>query len=79
MSNYFKIFGGFVIKDIPKPEQLEAPDLPLQEYDRLAVAYGLSFTSFEIGEIIPESKISDIEYNERILDVDERYVGPEQC
>jgi hypothetical protein len=70
---------GFYIKTIPKPEQLEAPDLPHQEYGRLAVAYGLSYTSFEIGEIIPESKISDIRQRVEFQNIEDRFVSKDMC
>lgn len=71
----------FNIKEIPKPDQLYAPDLPYQEYDRLAVAYGLGFTSLEIGEVIPESKVSDIQRVERTRDIDieDLYVSKDMC
>ena len=74
-------FNEFEIKEIPKPDQLEAPDLPHQEYDRLAVAYGLSFTAFEIGEVIQESKISDIhrEKTTAIKSFEDRFVSKDMC
>ena len=57
-------FPGFILKEIPKPDQLYAPELPPHDYDRLAVAYGLSFSVNEIGEIIPESEVADISRRE---------------
>jgi hypothetical protein len=70
---------GFVIKEIPKPDQLEAPDLSHQEYDRLAVAHGLSYTSLEIGEIIPESKVSDIHKEDKTHNIEDRFVSKDIC
>jgi len=72
-------FAGFNIKNIPKPDQLEAPDLALSDYDRLAVAYGLSFTVDEIGEVIPERENADIVNETRTFNVDELYVSKDLC
>lgn len=72
-------FGNLIIKDIPKPDQLEAPELMPKDYDRLAVAYGLSFDSFEIGEVIPESKIKDIRLNNKRSSRENKYVSKEMC
>jgi hypothetical protein len=38
-----------------------APRLNPDEYDRLSVAYGLSFDAFDIGQIIKSNEISDID------------------
>jgi hypothetical protein len=72
-------FKGFAVKDIPMPDQLQAPLLASNDYDRLAVAYGLSFTSDEIGEVVPESKTPDIKPIKRILNTDSRYISKEMC
>jgi len=72
-------FNEFSIKAIPKPQKLDAPELPHNEYDRLAVAYGLSFTSDEIGAVIPESKISDIHTERNQTRIEERYVSKDMC
>ena len=47
--------------DLPKPERLVAPDIDVGDYDRLSVAYGLSFDQFEIGQIIPSGNIEEPE------------------
>lgn len=72
-------FAGFDMKNIPKPDQLDAPDLALSDYDRLAVAYGLSFTVDEIGKVIPEKENDDITNETRTFNVDERYVSKDMC
>ena len=72
-------FAGLNIKNIPKPDQLDAPDLSLSDYDRLAVAYGLSFTVDEIGEVIPEKEIVDIFNESRALNVDDRFISKDMC
>ncbi len=69
----------FNIMQIPKPNQLDAPELPYSEYDRLAVAYGLSFTADEIGAVIPESKITDIHQKRRTNIYEDRYVSKDMC
>ncbi|MGH8162003.1 MAG: hypothetical protein ACRESR_07670 [Gammaproteobacteria bacterium] len=38
--------------DLPKPERLVAQGIHAGDYDRLSVAYGLSFGQFDIGEIV---------------------------
>jgi hypothetical protein len=70
---------GFDIKLIPNPDQIEAPDLPHLEYGRLAVAYGLSYTSLEIGEIIPESKVGDIQQRVKIQNFEDCFVSKDMC
>lgn len=52
--------AGLVLKNIPKPEGLETPDLLAENYHRLAVAYGLSQTADDIGRVIPPSQIESI-------------------
>ena len=44
---------------LPKPDRLIATKLPRDAYDRLSVAYGLSFDAFDIGAIIETSEIED--------------------
>ncbi len=54
--------SGFPVKamKLPKPDQLEANGLHEDDYNRVSVAYGLSFDPFDIGEIIKEDDIDDI-------------------
>jgi hypothetical protein len=72
-------FRGFDIKEIPKPDRLEAPDLPHEEYDRLAVAYGLSFSVDEIGKVFPESDVSNIHKVAKTRSVEDRFVSKDMC
>ena len=55
-------FSGFPVKamKLPKPDQLEANGLREDDYDRVSVAYGLSFDPFDIGEIIKEDDVDDV-------------------
>ena len=72
-------FGKFIIKELPKPDQLEAPELLHKDYDRLAVAYGLSFDSFEIGKVIPESNIENVYRENRKSRGAKKFVSKEMC
>jgi hypothetical protein len=53
-------FKGFKSMELPPPNDLEVLGLPPNLYHRLAVAYGLSHTSWSIGYIRPPSSIEDI-------------------
>lgn len=52
--------AGLRQQELPVPGDLDPP-LPKPLFRRLAVAYGLSYHSFEIGNIIPPSGIEDVE------------------
>jgi hypothetical protein len=79
LQNEWNNFKGFTIKEIPKPDQLEAPVLSPNDYDRLAIAYGLSFTSDEIGEVIPKDKINNIVQQKAVLNMGDKYVSKDMC
>ena len=53
-------FPGFEIKELPKPDSLEAVDIPPKEYHRIAVSYGLSFSEIDIGRILRPKDNEDI-------------------
>ena len=69
------IWAGFQRMALPKPSDLEAPGLDAHHYHRLAVAYGLSFSSLDIGRITPPGEIPDIAANLVRLNVTSRYVS----
>ena len=46
--------------NLPTPDQLEAPEA---DYNRISVAYGLSFEPFDIGAIVKENDVEDFEAN----------------
>lgn len=48
------------ITKLPKPDQLVAQGVSESDYDRISVAYGLSFDPFDIGEIIKKNEVDDI-------------------
>jgi len=60
-------------KDLPKPE-----NLLIDDFYRFAVAYGLSFFSFEIGVIKPSAKIQNIKrrFSDKYENVS--FIGKEQ-
>ena len=65
--------GPYKIRKVslPKPDRLTAKKLPRDAYDRLSVAYGLSFDALDIGEIIETSEIED--------EHDVGSTGPKMC
>lgn len=46
-------------RPLPVPPQLDSPGLDATVFSRMAVAYGLSFDRFDIGEIVPPDQIPD--------------------
>ncbi|MDD2732651.1 MAG: hypothetical protein PHF56_01820 [Desulfuromonadaceae bacterium] len=67
------------VERLPKPQRLTAPQLPDNSYDRLSVAYGLSYNAFDIGQIIQASEIEDVRPSLRNPDsFTQNYVGKEQ-
>lgn len=47
----------FRIEALPRPDELQPAELPEDTWQRLAIAYGLSFRSEDIGEFIPPSAV----------------------
>ena len=72
-------FGGFEIKNLPKPTNLEADDLPVADYHRIAVAYGLSFSGIDIGKIIPPRDVKDLKWQPVIKDIDRLFVDKDMA
>jgi len=68
---------GLERKELPKPANLDAPGLLNEHYHRLAVAYGLSFSSLDVGKIIPQHQLEDMEKEMRELDSEKLYVSKE--
>lgn len=69
--------SSFDLKNIPMPEGLYAPGLLLENYHRIAVAYGLSYTIDDVGEINQPIQIKDISNNVNSKDYTENYIGSE--
>jgi len=51
-----------------------APYILDDGYDRLMVAYGLSFNALDIGVIIRDSEIEDVRAQEKGIDLCDRYI-----
>jgi hypothetical protein len=53
---------GFPLRTVklPRPEHLETLDILSADYDRMSVAYGLSFDPYDIGEIVRKEEVSDV-------------------
>ncbi|GHF12515.1 hypothetical protein GCM10017044_03090 [Kordiimonas sediminis] len=49
----------FQIKSLPRPENFIAEGLLPDHFDRLSVAYGLSYDAFDLGEIKKQNEVSD--------------------
>ena len=56
-------------RDIPRPENLEGDDLPIDGYDRMSVAYGLSFGADNIGEIRKMNEVEDVPIEQSVCPV----------
>jgi len=67
-------FGGFNIKILPKPNNLDSDDIPPSDYHRIAVSYGLSHSEIDLGKIIPQRDIDDFTCEHSVVDVDKRFV-----
>jgi hypothetical protein len=62
-------------KKLPKPDNLENVDIPLRDYHRFAVSYGLSFSEVDIGRIVPQRKVPDIMLPDTVeKDIDKWFV-----
>ena len=68
---------GLRASQLPVPDDLEAPGMAPSAYARLAVAYGLSFDPFDIGQVRRMSEIEDIHTEVRQTTHDDRYIGKE--
>jgi hypothetical protein len=68
---------GLMCQELPRPSQLTSRDVSASLFQRLAVAYGLSFDVFDIGEIKAPQQIDDVP-PPRITNLDELFVSKEQ-
>jgi len=79
IADRFNEFKGFNIKEIPISKQLDAPEIHHNEYDRLAVAYGLSFSVDEIGKIIPSKQIKDVQRDRKTKNCQDQFIDKDMC
>ena len=50
----------FLLDTLPPPSDLIAPELPEEAFDRISVAYGLSYPKDDLGRIKPPHEIDDL-------------------
>ena len=62
---------------LPVPDDLEAPGLTQKDYARLAVAYGLSFDPFDIGQIKRMNEVEDVRAEAPRSTFEDRYTSKE--
>ena len=67
---------GIRLLDLPKPSTIELPE-KIQDFRRMAVAYGLSHLREDIGEIRPMSDIEDI-LPRSVVDTSDRFTSKDQ-
>jgi len=48
------------VKSLPHPINLEAKQMPKDSYDRISVAYGLSFDPLDISSLVKEDQVENI-------------------
>lgn len=76
--NYQPPFRPFIATKLPQPTDLLAPEVAPGDFDRLAVAYGLSFSSLNIGEIQVPSQIDDMPKPQLIRSsLEDRFISKE--
>lgn len=61
----------FVVKRLPKPDGFQAKGLVDDQFHRLYVAYGLSYSYDEIGKIIPTRDIPDLRERPVVREIEE--------
>lgn len=76
--NYLSRSKPFLYQQIPQPTDLVAPEAAPGDFDRLSVAYGLSFSDLNIGKVQVPSQIDDMPKPQLIRSsVEDRFVGKE--
>ena len=63
---------------LPVPDDLQISGNTPKDYARIAVAYGLSFDPFDIGQIRRMSEIDDDDANSSFSKYEKRYIAKEQ-
>ncbi len=63
---------------VPIPKEITTGSLGANEFGRIAVAYGLSYSIDDLGELRPESATSDDTPPQTIEDINDRYISKEQ-
>lgn len=66
--------NGFSFVPLPKPDNFETQDIPHRDYHRFAVSYGLSYSEIDIGKIISQKELDDIDPSKPLLDTEAVFV-----
>ena len=69
---------GFNVVPLPKPENIETDDIPPGDFHRVAVSYGLSFSELDIGKIIPQKELDDIEDVKYVRNIDDFFIDKDK-
>ena len=68
--------AGIRLIDFPVPSALDLPD-PIGDFRRMAVAWGLSHPSWEIGRITGVNDVEDVP-RPAVVDLSDRYISKDQ-
>ena len=68
----------FQMQPVPKPAELRPAGLTQETWQRLAVAYGLSFSFEDIGEFVPPSAVDDLPLPQRGHDDGDSFISKDQ-
>lgn len=65
---------SLIKKDLLVPRDFKNTDISERNFNRIAVAYGLSFPRYDIGNITPPDKIADLVVNQEIRELSPYYI-----
>jgi len=65
---------SLIKKGLPIPRDFKNTDISERNFNRIAVAYGLSFPKYDIGNITPPDKIEDLVVNQKIRELTPYYI-----
>jgi hypothetical protein len=79
LHGYENLRSPYKLREVslPVPADLDMGSAPGHVYSRLAVAYGLSFDPFDIGQIVRMNQVKDMPREESSADYRDRYIGKE--
>ena len=79
ISEYLELANwSSVLRALPRPEGLQAPGLENDQFDRLAVAYGLSMDALDIGELVRPEDIEDVPRENESAAWKEKFIDKDQ-
>jgi hypothetical protein len=80
-QNAFSLAGQeFVLRklNLPVPENVRSPTITESNFDRVAVAYGLSFSADDLGKICRRTEVDDVRLSLRQASLEERSISKDQ-